>query len=47
VTDSHKPTRKDMKQESANEFLDWEFLGYQSITLFSVAISEGDLPIVD
>ncbi len=47
VADSHKPTRKDMKQEAADEFLDWEFLGYQPITLFSVAVSEGDLPIVD
>ncbi len=27
VADSHKPTRKDMKQESPDEFLDWEFVG--------------------
>ncbi len=27
VANSHKPARKDMKQESPNEFLDWEFVG--------------------
>ncbi len=27
VANSHKPTRKDMKQESPDEFLDWEFVG--------------------
>jgi len=27
VADSHKPARKDMKQEAADEFLNWEFVG--------------------
>ncbi len=27
VTNSHKSARKDMKQESVDEFLDWEFVG--------------------
>ena len=27
VADTHKPARKDMEQESPNEFLDWEFVG--------------------
>ncbi len=47
VADSHKPTRKDMKEESADEFLDFEFLGLEPVPVFSIVISEGDLPIVD
>ncbi len=27
VANSHKPARKDMKQEAADEFLDGEFVG--------------------
>ncbi len=27
VADSHKPARKDMKQEATDELLDWEFVG--------------------
>jgi len=30
MANSHEPTRKDMKQESADEFLDWEFVGCRS-----------------
>ncbi len=47
MAESHKPMRKDMKQESADEFLDFEFLGLEPVPVFSIAISEGDLPIVD
>jgi hypothetical protein len=47
VADSHKPARKGMKQEAADEFLDWEFLGYQPIPVFSIAVGEGNLPIVN
>ncbi len=46
VTDSHKPARKDMKQEAADELLDWEFSDLEPIPVFSIAVSEGDLPIV-
>ncbi len=45
VADSHKPARKDMKQESADEFLDWELSDFEQIPVFSIAVSEGDLPI--
>ena len=27
VADAHKPARKDMKQEAADEFFDWECVG--------------------
>ncbi len=47
VADSHKPARKDMKQESADELLDWELSDLELIPVFSIAVSEGDLPIVD
>ncbi len=46
VADSHKPTRKDMKQESADEFLGWELSDLEPIPVFSIAVSEGDLSIV-
>ncbi len=46
VANSYKPARKDMKQESANEFLDWEFSDLEPIPVFSIAVSEGDLAIV-
>ncbi len=46
VADSHKPARKDMKQESADEFLGWEFSDLEPIPVFSIAVSEGDLSIV-
>ncbi len=46
VADSHKPARKDMKQESADELLDWELSDLEPIPVFSIAVSEGDLPIV-
>ena len=46
MADSHKPARKDMKQESADEFLDFEFLGLEPISVFSIAVIEGDLLIV-
>ncbi len=46
VTNSHKPTRKNMKQKSADEFLDREFSNLEPIPVFSIAVSEGDLPIV-
>ena len=46
VANSHKPPRKDMKQESADEFLGWEFSDLELIPVFSIAVSEGDLPIV-
>ncbi len=46
VADSHKPARKDMKQESADEFLDWELSDLELVPVFSIAVSEGDLAIV-
>ncbi len=46
VADSHKPARKDMKQEAADELLDWELSDLELIPVFSIAVSEGDLPIV-
>ena len=46
MPDPHKPTRKDMKQESGDEFLDWEFSNLEPIPVFSIAVSEGDLSIV-
>jgi len=46
VANSHKPTRKNMKQESADELLDWEFSNLEPIPVFSIAVSEGDLSIV-
>ncbi len=45
VANSHKPVRKDMKQEAADELLDWEFSDLELIPVFSIAVSEGDLPI--
>jgi len=57
VANSHKPAWKDMKQESTDELLDWEFSDLELIPVFSIAVppeadqpraeSEGDLPIVD
>ncbi len=47
MADSHKPARKDMKQEAADEFLGWELSDLEPIPVFSIAVSEGDLPIVD
>ncbi len=46
MADAHKPARKDMKQESADELLDWELSDLEPIPVFSIAVSEGDLPIV-
>jgi len=46
VADSHKPTRKNMKQEAADELLDWELSDLEPIPVFSIVVSEGDLPIV-
>ena len=46
VANSHKPARKDMKQESADEFLDWELSDLGPIPVFSIAVGEGDLAIV-
>ena len=46
MVNSHKPTRKNMKQESADEFLDWELSDLELIPVFSIAVSEGDLAIV-
>jgi len=46
MANSHKPTRKNMKQESADEFLDWELSDLEPIPVFSIAVSEGDLSIV-
>ncbi len=46
VANSHKPTRKNMKQEAADELLDWELFNLEPIPVFSIAVSEGDLPIV-
>ena len=46
VANSHKPARKDMKQEAADEFLDWELSDLEPIPVFSIAVSEGDLSIV-
>jgi len=46
VADAHKPARKDMKQEAADEFLDFEFADLEPIPVFSIAVSEGDLAIV-
>jgi len=46
VANSHKPARKDMKQEAADEFLDWEFFDLEPVPVFSIAVSEGDLAIV-
>jgi len=43
---SCQPTRKNMKQESADEFLDWELSDLEPIPVFSIAVSEGDLSIV-
>ncbi len=36
-----------MKQEAVDKFLDFEILGLEPVPVFSIAISEGDLPIVD
>jgi len=47
VANSHKPARKDMKQEAADELLDWEFCDLEPITVFSVAVSEGHLCVMD
>ena len=46
VADTHKPARKNMKQESADEFLGWELSDLEPIPVFSIALSEGDLAIV-
>ena len=46
VANSHKPTRKNMKQESPDEFLDWELSDLELIPVFSIAVSEGDLSMV-
>ncbi len=46
MANSHKPTRKNMKQESADKFLGWEFSDLEPIPVFSIAVSEGDLRIV-
>ncbi len=35
-----------MKQEAADEFLDREFSDLEPIPVFSIAVSEGDLPTV-
>ena len=47
VANSHKPTRKNMKQEASDKFLDWEFLGLEPVPVFSITVSEGNLCIVD
>ncbi len=46
MANSYKPARKDMKQESADKFLDWELSDLEPIPVFSIAVSEGDLAIV-
>ncbi len=47
VANSHKPARKDIKQESTDEFLDWEFSDLEPIPVFSIAVSEGHLSVMD
>ena len=44
---SHKPMRKNMKQESADEFLDGELSNLEPIPFFSIAVSEGHLSVMD
>lgn len=46
VANSHKPARKDMKQESADELLDWELSDLELIPVFSIAVSKGHLSIM-
>ncbi len=47
MANTHKPFGQHMKQEVVDKFLDFEFLGLDPVPVFSIAISEGDLPIVD
>ncbi len=47
MPDPHKPARKDMQQEPVDELLDWEFRGLETITVFSIAVGEGNLSIFD
>jgi len=47
MANTHESFGQHMKQESADEFLDFEILGLEPVPVFSIAISEGDLPIVD
>jgi hypothetical protein len=47
MPDPHKPARKDMQQEAAGEFLHVELHGLELIPVFSIAVSEGNLSIVD
>ena len=56
VANSHKPTKKNMKQETADELVDWELSDLEPVPVFSVAVppeadqpraeTEGDLAIV-
>ena len=46
MANSHKPARKDMKQEAADELVDWKFSDLEPIPVFSIVVSEGDLAIV-
>ncbi len=47
MADSHETFGDDMKQEASDKFLDWECSGFQPIPVFSIAVSEGNLSIVD
>ena len=47
MANTHEPFGQHMKQEAVDKFLDFEFLGLEPVPVFSIAISEGDLPIVD
>ncbi len=47
MADTHESFGQHMKQEAVDKFPDFEFLGLEPVPVFSIAISEGDLPIVD
>ena len=47
MANTHEPFGQHMKQEAVDKFLDFEFLGLEPVPVFSITISEGDLPIVD
>ncbi len=47
MANTHESFGQHMKQEAVDKFLDFELLGLEPVPVFSIAISEGDLPIVD
>ncbi len=47
TANTHETLGQHMMQEAVDKFLDFEILGLEPVPVFSIAISEGDLPIVD